>query len=112
MLRDVQYKKAHNIDPQLLDILFLVQSWLKEEGRPSRIHILSGYRTPEHNFRLEGAAKQSLHVQGKAVDIHIPGLDTKVLALMSRYLGAGGVGVYVDRNFIHIDTGRFRQWRG
>ena len=112
ILRDVEYRKTHYIDPHLLDVLFLIQSWLEQEGRPSEIQILSGYRTPAHNFRLEGAAKQSLHMKGMAADIYIPGLATKVLALMSRYVGAGGVGVYLDKNFIHVDTGSIRQWRG
>jgi uncharacterized protein YcbK (DUF882 family) len=112
ILRDVEYGKTHYIDPHLLDVLFLIQSWLIQEGRASEIQILSGYRTPAHNFRLEGAAKQSLHMQGMAADIYIPGLATKVLALMSRYVGAGGVGIYLDKNFIHLDTGRVRQWRG
>lgn len=112
ILRDVEYNTAHVIDPNLLDVLFLIQTWLKHEGRPSEIQILSGYRTPAHNFRLEGAAKQSLHMQGKAADIYIEGLSTQVLALMSRYVGAGGVGVYLDKNFIHVDTGSVRQWRG
>ncbi|WOF81651.1 DUF882 domain-containing protein (plasmid) [Pseudomonas sp. FeN3W] len=112
ILRDVEYKTQHYIDPNLLDVLFLIQTWLKQEGRYSQIHILSGYRTPTHNFRLEGAAKQSLHMKGMAADIYIPGLSTKILALMSRYVGAGGVGIYLDKNFIHIDTGSIRQWRG
>jgi len=112
ILRDVEYRQVHYIDPHLLDVLFLIQQWLIQEGRPSEIQILSGYRTPAHNFRLEGAAKQSLHMQGMAADIYIPVLATKVLALMSRYVGAGGVGVYLDKNFIHVDTGRVRQWRG
>lgn len=112
ILRDAEYKTKHYIDPRLLDVLFIIQTWLKQEGRRSDIHILSGYRTPTHNFRLEGAAKQSLHMKGMAADIYIPNLDTKVLAVMSRYVGAGGVGIYLDRNFIHIDTGAIRTWRG
>ena len=112
ILRDVEYRQKSYIDPHLLDVLFLIQSWLEQEGRSSDIQILSGYRTPAHNFRLEGAAKQSLHMKGMAADIYIPGLNTKVLALMSRYVGAGGVGVYLDKNFIHVDTGSIRQWRG
>ena len=26
--------------------------------------------------------------------------------------GAGGVGFYPVSNFVHVDTGRVRQWRG
>lgn len=112
MLRDVHSKKVGYIDPQLLDILFLIQTWLKNEGRSHDIHIMSGYRTPAYNATLKGSAANSMHIYGRAADIHIPGLKTKVLALMSRYVGAGGVGIYVRNNFIHVDTGNIRGWNG
>lgn len=112
ILRDVRFNKAHHIDPNLLDLLFLIQTWLKTENRPYRIEILSGYRTPENNASLRGAGKNSLHMQGKAADIYIPGLKPEVLALMSRFVGAGGVGIYISKNSIHIDTGNLRHWRG
>lgn len=112
LLRDAEYKQQHFIDPELFNVLFLIQEWLRREGRPSDIHILSGYRTPEHNFRLEKAAKQSLHMQGKAADIYVPGVSTKLLAAMCMLLSAGGVGIYLDNGFIHVDTGKIRTWRG
>ncbi|MDT8925399.1 DUF882 domain-containing protein [Pseudomonas taiwanensis] len=112
LLRDVEYNKEHYIDPQLLDTLFVIQEWLRREGRKPDIHILSGYRTPAHNFRLEGAARQSLHMKGQAADIHVPGVSTKLLAAMSMVISAGGVGIYMDKGFIHVDTGRVRTWRG
>ncbi|MBD8614844.1 MULTISPECIES: YcbK family protein [Pseudomonas] len=112
MLRDATYKKQNMIDPQLFDVLFQIQMWVRLEGRNSEMQVLSGYRTPEHNFRLEGAAKQSLHMQGKACDIHMPAVDTKLLAAMSMMIAAGGVGIYQDKGFIHVDTGRIRTWKG
>lgn len=112
MLRDATYKKQAFIDSELLDVLFILQQWTALEGRNAEIQILSGYRTPEHNFRLEGAAKQSLHMQGKACDIHMPGVTTKLLAAMSMLIAAGGVGIYQDKGFIHVDTGRVRAWKG
>lgn len=112
ILRDAAYDKQAFIDPHLLDTLWLIQAWLSIEGRNPEVQVLSGYRTPEHNFRLEGAAKQSLHMQGKAADIHVPGVTTKLLAAMSMMIAAGGVGIYPDRGFIHVDTGRIRTWRG
>jgi uncharacterized protein YcbK (DUF882 family) len=112
LLRDAEYNRQHYIEPKLLDILFIIQEWLRLEGRAHEIHIYSGYRCPEHNFRLEAAARQSLHMQGQAADIHIPGVSTKLLAAMSMVISAGGVGVYIDKDFIHVDTGRVRTWRG
>lgn len=112
MLRDATYNKQAYIDPELFGVLFIIQQWLAIEGRNPEIQVLSGYRTPEHNFRLEGAAKQSLHMQGKACDIHVPGVTTKLLAAMSMMIAAGGVGIYQDKGFIHVDTGRIRTWRG
>lgn len=98
------------MDRHLLDALFLIQQWLKLEGRPYKIHILSGYRTPEHNRKLAGAASRSMHMEGKAVDLFIPGVSPQLLAAMSRIIGTGGVGIYVRRNFVHVDTGRVRVW--
>ncbi|WP_134619843.1 YcbK family protein, partial [Pseudomonas aeruginosa] len=103
---------AYNPDPHLLDVLFIMQVWLQAYGQPSDIQILSGYRTPEHNGRLEGAAKNSLHMQGRAADIHIPGMSTQVLANMGKMIAVGGVGLYPSRGFIHVDTGSLRSWVG
>lgn len=111
ILRDVKYRKKINIDPTLLDTLFIIQQWLLLEGRPAEIHILSGYRTPEHNASLKNSARNSLHMKGLAADIHIPGTSTVLLAAMSRLIGTGGVGIYPQNNFIHIDTGRVRIWK-
>lgn len=111
ILRDVKYRTTINIDPALLDTLFIIQQWLLLEGRSGEIHILSGYRTPEHNASLKNSAKNSLHMKGLAADIHIPGTSTTLLAAMSRLIGTGGVGIYPRNNFIHIDTGRVRMWK-
>lgn len=112
LLRDVKYKTQAYIDLKLLDTLFIIQQWLMEYGKPFHIVILSGYRTPEHNGSLENAAKTSLHVQGKAVDFYIPGVPISGLAAAGKIVGVGGLGFYPSDNFIHIDTGRVRSWRG
>ena len=101
---------AHQIDPRLLDSLYIMQQWLMAYERPHEIQVLSGYRTPEHNANLEGAAKNSMHLQGRAVDVHIPGMKTDVLSNMAKMIGVGGVGLYQDRGFIHVDTGPVRSW--
>lgn len=112
MLRDVEYDKVAYMDPHLLDTLFIIQRWLIIEGRNGEIQILSGYRTPEHNRKLKGSAKNSQHMNGKAADLHVPGVSTKLLAAMGRVIGAGGVGIYIRGNFVHVDTARVRVWAG
>ncbi|MBB4861253.1 uncharacterized protein YcbK (DUF882 family) [Pseudomonas nitritireducens] len=110
ILRDAEERVQTRMDVKLLDVLFLIQQWLIAEGRNSDIHVLSGFRTPAHNKRLEASAKDSQHLHGKAADIFIPGLKTNLLAAMSRVIGVGGVGIYPVKNFVHVDTGNVRVW--
>lgn len=112
LLRDVKYDAMVYMDTTLLDTLCIIQAWLDAYSAPSKIQILSGYRTEEHNSKLEGAAKNSLHMQGKAADIYIDGLPSRVLREMSEMLAVGGVGFYPSKGFVHIDTGRVRSWTG
>ena len=67
--------------------------------------VTSGYRCPKHNA-LMGGAKNSLHVQGKAADVQIPGLTVKEmyeLACQVEGFKKGGLGVYPE-GFIHVDV--------
>mgnify|MGYP003572659472 CR=1 FL=1 len=77
-------------------------------------HVISGYRSPKTNAKLHskssGVAKKSLHMQGKAIDIRLPGCELKHLRQAALDLKAGGVGYYAKSNFIHLDTGRVRRW--
>jgi len=65
------------------------------------IIINSGYRTPEHNAKV-GGSKNSLHVQGKAVDIRkVEGLTIDEMAELAEEIGFDGIGKY---NWgIHVD---------
>lgn len=112
ILRDVTYRTQVMMDPQLLDTLFIIQQWLILEGRSGEIRVLSGYRTPEHNKRTKGSARHSQHMKGTAADIHVPGVSTKLLAAMSRIIGVGGVGIYIEKKFVHVDTAGVRVWAG
>jgi uncharacterized protein YcbK (DUF882 family) len=56
------------------------------------------------------AAKNSLHVQGQAVDLQIPGIHPKVVRQAALELGYGGVGYYPRSKFVHLDSGPFRTW--
>lgn len=75
----------------------------------------SGYRCPAHNARVEGASKKSNHMLGIAVDVSVPSgiLSTPQLAgIMERIpvFKNGGIGIY--SNFVHVDSGKRRRWRG
>jgi len=73
-----------------------------------------GYRTPHTNEYLRthghGVARHSLHMQGMAIDIRVPGVSAAKLRDAALALHRGGVGYYADSNFVHVDTGRVRRW--
>ncbi|KQW20004.1 MULTISPECIES: YcbK family protein [Pseudomonas] len=112
LLRDVESGVTFAMNPKLIDLLFLIQGWLRINKMPFHIIIQSGYRTPAHNARLAKAAKQSEHVKGNAADIRIPGLSTDALTRLAKAVGVGGVGFYPQNGFVHVDVGRLRQWTG
>ena len=75
-----------------------------------RVVITSGYRSPSHNRRVNGA-KASMHMACKAADLHVPGVDGQTVAAFVRSLpNRGGVGTYCHTAAIHVDVGRKRDW--
>jgi uncharacterized protein YcbK (DUF882 family) len=120
LLRDVNGKETAPIDPKLFETLWGAQAFVQRFGIESPLEILSGYRTPASNKRLieQGipAARQSLHMSGKAADIRIPNLNAEVLGSLVRSFRQGGVGFYYREGprggWIHADTGLQRSWKG
>lgn len=110
ILRDVRQNKAVYMDPKLLDLICATQAWLKHYGYNGPIYINSGYRSAKTNGSLEGAAKNSMHLYGKAVDFRVPGLTPMQIAQIAAKFQAGGIGIYPTSNFIHLDTGGVRVW--
>lgn len=111
ILRDFRNGEIKPIDINLIDLLYVIKSQLNSD---EPIHIISGYRSPTTNQFLRkistGVASKSMHIEGKAVDIYIPGVPLHVLRDTAINLRAGGVGYYPASNFVHIDTGRVRFW--
>jgi uncharacterized protein YcbK (DUF882 family) len=111
LLRDHRSGEVHPMDPKLLDLLYLLQ---QSVGVSGAFHVISGYRSPATNRKLRarstGVAKKSLHMQGKAIDLRLPGCGLKQLRNAALALEGGGVGYYPDSNFIHVDTGHVRRW--
>jgi uncharacterized protein YcbK (DUF882 family) len=111
-LRDRVDQKAVYMNPVLLDILYGVCGWLDFYGIRDPLTTTSGYRTPGRSVRLEGAAQNGEHPKGGASDITHPSVSADRMARFGKWLGGGGVGWYPQRNFVHVDRGRLRQWRG
>lgn len=112
LLRDIHVGQHVQMDTRLIAIMDWVQRYLAQYGYTEPLHVLSGYRSPRTNAAIEGAAKNSQHLHGKALDLRIPGLSANYFGQLLAWLSQGGVGTYADRGFVHVDTGRLRQWRG
>ena len=112
LLRDHRNGEVSPIDHKLLDRLHALQQTLGHDGD---YQVISGYRSPASNARLQqasngGVAKRSLHMQGRAIDIRLPGVELNQLRQAALSQQAGGVGYYPKSNFVHLDTGRPRFW--
>jgi uncharacterized protein YcbK (DUF882 family) len=120
LLRDVNGKETARIDPKLFETLWGTQAFVARYGIEQPLEILSGYRTPTSNKKLieagVPAARQSLHIEGRAADIRIANLNAEVLGGLVRSFRQGGVGFYYrdgpKGGWIHADTGLKRTWKG
>ncbi|MCL4791264.1 MAG: YcbK family protein [Gammaproteobacteria bacterium] len=111
LLRDFRSGEVHPIDPALLDTLYALRLQVRGTGP---FEIISAFRSPATNAMLArkggGVSTRSLHLSGRAIDIRLPGVRTADLRDAGLRLRAGGVGYYPDSDFIHVDTGRVRNW--
>jgi len=111
LLRDHRTGEVASIDRTLLDALARLRASLETE---QPFHVISGYRSPATNARLaaasSGVARRSLHLEGRAIDIRLPGRSLEQVRRAAVSLQAGGVGYYRSSDFVHLDTGRVRTW--
>ncbi|MBC8426796.1 DUF882 domain-containing protein [bacterium] len=111
LLRDHRTGEVRHIDPRLLDQLYYVAAKL---GTREPFHVVSGFRSARTNemLRRQGhaTAKRSFHLDGRAVDVRLPGVALGDVRRAARDLRAGGVGHYPDPGFVHLDTGPVRTW--
>ena len=81
LLRDYRNGEQHPIDPPLFDYLYDVARRL---GVDPVFSVISGYRSPQTNERLRerssGVARHSLHLEGRAIDVRLEGVDCADLA--------------------------------
>jgi uncharacterized protein YcbK (DUF882 family) len=111
LLRDFRTGDVHPIDPAVLDILADLRT-LADRDEP--YEVISGYRSPKTNAELRqrssGVAEHSLHLEGRAIDVRLPGFPTGRLHELALGMKRGGVGFYPSSDFIHLDNGRIRHW--
>ncbi len=110
ILRDFRQNEIKPIDRNLLDLLVILRERLHSN---ENYEVISGYRSPVTNAMLragsEGVASHSLHIDGRAIDIRVPGRSLGVVRAAALSMRQGGVGYYPGR-FVHVDTGRVRWW--
>jgi len=118
-LRDHRTEDVSHYDPKEFDLLHELMAKLGKNGNV--IDVVCGYRTPwSNNFlrtrggtaspAVTGVAKNSQHMQAKAIDIRVPGVTTAKLRDIALSLHEGGVGYYPVSQFVHVDVGPVRQW--
>ena len=110
-LRDHRSGEIIDMDPVLIDSVYGLQQNMEYRGE---IHIISGYRSPKTNAALRkqgaGVAKKSFHMKGQAIDLRLPRKQLSQVRKAALEMKSGGVGYYPKSNFLHLDTGRVRQW--
>jgi len=80
------------------------------------VDIVSGFRHPKFNLilRKKGhqVARDSQHTHGNAIDFFLPNVTTQQLHAWAKAQKLGGVGLYLQSGFVHMDTGPIRFWSG
>jgi len=106
LARDRRQNISSMMDGALIDIL---QRIVKKSGQGGSFMLLSGFRTRATNAILPGAAANSFHLAGQALDISRDGMTVMEMGT-SLTQHSGGLGLYGDNGFVHIDTGPNRRW--
>jgi uncharacterized protein YcbK (DUF882 family) len=110
LLRDYRRDEVKPIDTSLLDLLVALRERMFTK---ENYEVISGYRSAATNAMLhaqsEGVSAHSLHMDGRAIDIRIPGRPLRLVREAAWSLQRGGVGYYPGR-FVHVDNGRVRWW--
>lgn len=110
-MRDWRNDEVKAIDMRTVDIMSASHKLL---GISEPYTLFSGYRSPSTNAMLRarssGVAKNSLHIQGQAADLHLKGRSVDQMARAAEACHAGGVGRYSGSKFVHMDCGVVRSW--
>jgi hypothetical protein len=111
-LRDHFTNKPAAMQPKLIPLVVAAAAHFHSDV----VHIVSGFRHPKYNLilRKKGhqVARDSQHSHGNAIDFFIPEVPTRVLEAWARAQKLGGVGLYLESGFVHMDIGPIRTWSG
>lgn len=111
-LRDHFTNSPRPMEPKLLRILLSAATSFQSDT----VMVVSAFRHPKYNLilRKKGhqVARDSQHTHGTAVDFYIPRVTTQQLHAWAKAQAIGGVGLYLDSGFVHMDTGKIRFWSG
>lgn len=108
-MRDWRQNAVMKYDPRNIDNLAATLG-LMETSEPYLM--ISGYRTPQTNRMLRGAASHSYHIKAMAADVRLKSRSVKQISGAAFACNGGGVGIYNRSNFVHMDCGPVRSWRG
>lgn len=96
-----------NVDTRLVDAL----EELRVDVGNQPVTILSACRCPTHNTEVGGAPRSEHLTTGlracTAADVRVPGVKLSALYFAACKVGAfhgGGIGVYPDQDFLHVDV--------
>ncbi|MEJ7603102.1 MAG: DUF882 domain-containing protein [Kofleriaceae bacterium] len=111
-LRDHYTSEPTAMEPRLVEIVVAAAQHFQADT----VLIVSAFRHEKYNLilRKKGhqVARDSAHTKGNAIDFQLPNVTTKALHAWARAQQIGGVGLYLDSGFIHMDTGKIRYWSG
>lgn len=111
LLRDYRAGAVTRMDPKLYDQMWEIH---QRVGSSEPWRVISAYRSPRTNAASRkshrGVARNSFHIQGRAIDIDLADRSVRAIRQAATSLQAGGVGQYPRSDFVHIDTGPVRSW--
>lgn len=106
------FGERKTIDPRLLETVVAAASHFGA----SKVEVISAYRSEKFNDTLakkgRHVATRSKHIDGQAIDVTFVGIDAEKVGAWLWKTFDGGVGVYRESNFVHIDVGPKRRWFG
>jgi len=108
-MRDWRQNEVRKYDPRTVDIL---ASTLRMMDTTEPYLVISGYRTPQTNRMLRGAASNSYHLRAMAADVRLKSRSISNISRAALACNGGGVGFYGRSNFVHMDCGPVRTWKG
>ena len=113
VMRDWRRNEVKSIDRRTIDIIAASHNLLNTDEPYT---LLSGYRSAKTNAMLRrrsrSVARDSLHISGQAADIRLSSRSVKQIYTAAAKCNGGGVGRYYRSNFVHMDCGPIRRWRG